>query len=94
MHTHLTEKIEGCQGTGEHIPETLQPLALLLLGGAGEDKSPLRSDHGEPSFPAVPPDALGQVLLHFVPLLLAPQEYLALFKGILEREDTWSLQWC
>lgn len=87
---HLTEDVEGCQGAGEDILETLQPFPLLLLAGAGEDESPLRCDDGEAGFPAVPSDALGQVFRHSVPLLLAPKKNLALFKGILKVEDTWS----
>lgn len=85
---HLTEEVEGRQGAREDIPKTLQPLPLLFLAGAGEDESPLRGDDGEAGFPAVPPDALGQVFIDSIPLLVAPQEDLALFKGILETEDT------
>lgn len=87
---HLTEEVEGCQGTGEHIPETLQPLPLLLLAGAGEEEFALRGDDGEAGFPAVPSDALGQVFVHLVPLLPAPEKHLAQLKGILKIEDRWS----
>lgn len=86
----LTEEVEGCQGTGEHIPETLQPLALLLLAGAGEEEPALRGDDGEARFPAVPLDVLGQAFGCFVPLLPAPEKHLAQVKGVLEIEATGS----
>lgn len=84
MSVEAVRKLRGVKGVGEDISETLHPLALLLLHRAGEKASPLRGDYGEPSFPAVLPDTLGQVLVHFVPLVIAPQEYLslALLKGI------------
>lgn len=85
---HLTEDVEGCEGAGEDIPETLQPFPLLLLAGAGEDESPLRGDDGEASFPAIPSDALGQVFIYLVPLLVPPEKNLALLKGVLKIEDT------
>lgn len=87
---HLTEEVEGRQGAGEDILKTLQPFPLLLLAGAGEDESPLRGDNREAGFPAVPSDTLGQVLIDSIPLLVAPKKNLALFKGILKIEDTWS----
>lgn len=86
----LTEEVEGRQGAGEDILKALQPFPLLLLAGAGEDEPPLRGDDGEASFPAVPSDALGQVFIYIIPLLVAPKKDLALFKGILEIEDVWS----
>lgn len=87
---HLTEEVEGCQGTGEHIPEALQPLALLLLAGAGEEEPALRGDDGEARFPAIPSDVLGQAFRRLVPLLLAPEKHLAQVKGVLEIEATGS----
>lgn len=87
---NLTKKVEGRQGAGENISKTLQPFPLLLLTGAGEDESALRSDDGEASLPAIPSDALGQVFIYLVPLLLAPEKHLTLLKGILEIEDMWS----
>lgn len=75
---------------GENIPKTLQPFPLLLLTGAGEDESALRSDDGEAGLPAIPSDALGQVFTHLITLLLAPKKHLTLLKGILEIENMWS----
>lgn len=86
----LTEEVEGRQGAGEDILKTLQPFPLLLLAGAGEDEPPLGGDDGEAGFPAVPSDTLGQVFIDIVPLLAAPKKNLALLKGVLEIEDTWS----
>lgn len=84
----LTEEVEGRQGPGEDVPKTLQPFALLLLAGAGEDEPSLGGDHGEAGFPAIAPDALGQVFVHLVPLLAAPEKYLALLKGVLQIQGT------
>lgn len=79
---------------GEHVPETLQPLAPFLLAGAGKEESALRGDDGEARFPAASLDVLGQAFGHLVSLLLAPEKHLAQVKGVLETEatgssDTW-----
>lgn len=86
----LTEHVEGRQGAGQDIPQTLQPFPLLLLTGTGEHESPLWGDDGEAGFPAIPSDALGQVFRYLIPLLLAPEKNLALLKGILKIKGTWS----
>lgn len=73
---------------GQDIPQTFQPFPLLLLAGTGEDEPPLWSDDGKAGFPAIPSNALGQVFIYFVSLLLAPEKNLALFKGILKTKGT------
>lgn len=84
----LTEAVEERQGAGQDTPQTFQPFLLLLLVGASEDISPLWGDNGESGFPAISSDALGQVFIDFISLLLVPQKNLALLEGILKMEGT------
>lgn len=84
----LTEEVEGRQGTGQDILQTLQPFSLFLLTGAGEDEFPLWSDDSESNLPAIPSDAPGQVFAHLITLLFASQENLALLESVLKMEGS------